>query len=600
MIWHGGRRLAAWAGALALVASVVRAGDQTQEVGNTSVEVRVRSAWPKQVSQGLAPLRVELRNNSGKVRDLRLEATSWDWNVERSLESRLSLAPGETSELELLLPVDSNGQSQYWLQVVHGDEQAYFGDCVGSSSLAAGTHPVLFVSERALPAGELEAWAEGLGDPLPTYTSGPGGVASAHTPDIELAQARHEELVRQWGAYTSLDLVVLDADHGLPSAERLAPLVAWVRSGGELLVIGERAREEALRAPELASWMEPRFAVPSPRGEMYRCGLGRLALGEGSDDPRDFRELVRAQLDARAQPAPKIQGLWRGQAADPRIPGLEVLPFRTFALILLGFALLIGPVNFLFVRNRKRPVLLLLTIPALSLVTTLLLLGYGILFQGLEVKVASVSVALLDERAHRSSSLEVRQLFAGLAPDEGLAPGAGTVVCAMPRRDLDRARLVLEHGEGLLLKGDYLPSRLLVEQMLGCERAERARLGVTLVGERLTIDNNLGAELIELVVRAPDGRLYVSAEGLEAGESVQLAPAANPVNAEALVETLHGRALPLSSSKPQSSEEYLPPGCYLASMRASPFRDACGIEQVELAGTHVLFGVLPLDEEAWR
>jgi hypothetical protein len=295
-----------------------------------------------------------------------------------------------------------------------------------------------------------------------------------------------------------------------------------------------------------------------------------------------------------------VNGQWRGLSADPIIPGLEALPLRTFALLLLVFAILIGPINFLFIRSRRRPVLLLVTIPALSAAATVLLLAYGIFFQGLDVKTASISITLLDERAHRSSSLEVRQLFAGLAPDEGLAPGAGTMVCAMTRRDLERARLQLELGDGLLLKGDYLPSRVAIEQTLGCERAERARLGVTLVGERLRVDNNLGADLAEFAVRAPDGRLYASNEGLRAGESVELAPAASTLNAEPLIESLSTRAMPLSSATPEAPGELLPAGCYLAALHTSPFRDDCGIETVELAGNHVLFGVLPLGEEAWR
>jgi len=591
---HGRKKLALWTCALALSAGVAQAGDQTQQLGGIGVEVRVRSAWPKNLSHGMAPIRIELRNSSGRAQDVRLEATAWDWNVERTVQGRFQLAPGDGNELELLVPVDASGQSQYWLSFTQGQDQAYFGDCVGTSSVVPGLHPVLYVSERTPEAGELEAWAAALGATIP----------APHTPspaphDVELAHARHEDLARQWGAYTSLDLVVLDADHGLPPAETLAPLVAWVRSGGELVVLGTRAREEAQRAPELAAWMEERFLHPLVP-EQYRCGLGRLSLGGGSADPGDHRELVRSALEARAQPAPDRVGPWRGIAADPRIPGLEVLPYRTFALILLGFVLLIGPVNFLFVKSRKRPVLLLITIPALSALATLLLLGYGIVFQGLEVKSASVSATLLDERAHRSSNLEVRQLFAGLAPDEGLAPGAGTIVCAIPQPDMDRMRLALELDDGLLLKGDYLPSRVLVRQMLGSERAERARLGVTLVGERLQVDNNLGADLTELVVRTPDGRLYASADGLGAGASIELAPAVSALNAEALLDGLHTRAMPLSSAKTESSLERLPPGCYLAALRTNPFGDDCGIDAVELSSNHVVFGVLPLEEEAWR
>jgi hypothetical protein len=46
--------------------------------------------------------------------------------------------------------------------------------------------------------------------------------------------------------------------------------------------------------------------------------------------------------------------------------------------------------------------------------------------------------------------------------------------------------------------------------------------------------------------------------------------------------------------------EAIPPGCYLARLAASPFRDDCGVEMNELAGGHVVLGVLPLEPESWR
>jgi len=603
MLRRGGR-IAGCALALALGTGAARAGDQTQALGSTGLQARVRSAWPKGLTQGWAPIRLELRNDSARTREVRLEATSWDWNSERSFEARLTLDPGQVSELELLMPMGAVNQNQYWLQVHHGEEMAYFGDCLGTSTLMAGMHPVLLVSERVPEAGELEALAATLGAAIPSatassmasigYTSVSG---AAH--DVEIAHARHEDLARQWGAYTSLDLVVLDADHGLPAAEKLAPLMAWVRSGGELLVIGTRARAEAERAPELAAWMEPRFQRANPLGDEYRCGLGRLTLSGVGAELGDLRPFVRELLDARTLPVPDGGAPWRASGAFPQIPGLDRLPFRTFALILVLFAVLIGPVNFFLVARRRRAVLLLVTIPAISLVTTLLLVGYGVLFQGLDVKTSSISIALLDERAHRSSSPEVRQLFAGLAPGEGLIPGSGTLVSPLSL-DSERQRFELELAERLLLKGDFLPSRTPVHQVLNSERAERARLGVARIGERLRVDNNLGVELLELAVRAPDGRLYASVEPLRPGESVELAPAGSALNAEALVESLHSRAMALAPRAPESPTEFLPPGCYVAALRASPFRDACGIELNELSGTHVVLGVLPLGEEAWR
>lgn len=603
------RGIAALVG-LMLGASPAQAGDETQSLGSLGVEMRVWSPWPASVRRGFGPVRIELRNDSEKTRVVHVTGDASDWAFDRSMSWSVELGAGERTEVELLLPLGGQWQNDWSLSANCDGESGYFGSCLGSNGTDPTVRQILLFSERTPAAGDTEAWSAALSSREVTASTtgattgltGLGyvstGSSTPTTSDVDLAHSRFAGLARHWGAYTSLDLVVLDVTGGAPGAAELAPLAAWVRSGGDLLVIGERAEAEARAQPELAAWMEQRFHTDSGLGDEYRCGLGRLCIGEVDGSVSDYEPWITTLLAAEGSPTYDASG-WRGRTADPLIPGLDPFPYRAFALVLMLFALVIGPVNFIFIAKKKKAVLLLVTIPAIAFVTTLLLLGYGILFQGLDVKTSSFTLTLLDERAHRTSTLECRRLFAGLAPAEGLAPEPGTVVQAVQDGSMQRQSFEVEYRNGTLLKGDYLPTRIPVQQVIGSERAERARLLVRLEGGRLQVDNNLGTRVERLALRDLEGRFYTLGSPLAAGESAALARDEYGVDVAGLARELC-EPLSILPAEPASGMDFIPSGSYLAELETSPFRDACGIEENELAGRHVLFGVLSSAAEAWR
>jgi hypothetical protein len=134
------------------------------------------------------------------------------------------------------------------------------------------------------------------------------------------------------------------------------------------------------------------------------------------------------------------------------------------------------------------------------------------------------------------------------------------------------------------------------------ERAERARLELAREGERLRVDNNLGADLEALILRAPDGSFHGLDGGLLAGARARLEPLEVSAPLGEALAGLLGSSLPLERGAPARADwkEALPRGCYLAKLARGVFRDDCGIETRELAGAHLVLGVLPLEAEAWQ
>jgi hypothetical protein len=90
------------------------------------------------------------------------------------------------------------------------------------------------------------------------------------------------------------------------------------------------------------------------------------------------------------QPVPDTGQLVAGLAEQQTTP----LPSVGWALLLLGaYVLLVGPVNYLWLRHRRRLDLAWVTIPAITLMTTLITYGVGVSLHGVDVVTRQLSVA---------------------------------------------------------------------------------------------------------------------------------------------------------------------------------------------------------------
>ena len=121
----------------------------------------------------------------------------------------------------------------------------------------------------------------------------------------------------------------------------------------------------------------------------------------------------------------------RAQAGlDGRIAGLGKAPVTVFVMLILLFAILVGPVNFMILRRRKKPLLALLTVPLAGFGTTFGILAYGLFHDGLGARGVITTCTLLDQTSHEAVSLQARTLFAGVAPSD-MTTNPGTLVLSL-------------------------------------------------------------------------------------------------------------------------------------------------------------------------
>ena len=584
--------------ALMLSALGVTGAAQTQVHGRldeVGLRASVHAPWPDQLLRGYSPLFVELQNTSDRALAVDLESRIHNYRgLPATTKRRVTVAAKSSLRVELFTPVFSWGNSQLEVKSAGKKGTAYLGsfDTHGFS-----IHPVLVVTEREASASEIEGWAAALMTEEHT-------VGGDRLPNIALATLPGLDLPRRLESYTSLDALLVDTSDR-PPAQALEAALAWARLGGNLVLAGPNARAYAGELPGVAQWVEERFRLPDAQGAAapgvttYVFGLGRVVIVEESSflaEPGAAAAVGRC-LD---QSPGFLQGATWSKWRWPRIPGLDRLPFRLLICLLIAFAVLMGPVNFLSVRATGKPALLLVTIPILALLLSLGIVLFGLGYQGIETEQSVRSLTVLDQRAHRADSVALRSFFAPLAAGDALRPGPLTV--CFPDVEEESGGASISMGSELLLSGGYLPARQETNQQILSEIAARGRLSFAREGDGYTVENGLSVPVERLAFRDAQGRLFASPEEagpIAAGARVSLEPV---LAALPSVFNAPSYLFPLDVSIPGDPvpsspwTERLPAGSYLALVPENPFPDDCGLNASEVAGVHRVYGVLELSE----
>ncbi|MBL8901089.1 MAG: hypothetical protein JNM84_25910 [Planctomycetes bacterium] len=579
---------------LAFGAAPLYASDEVRgELLGIQVRAQASYRWPELCHRGWVPVKISIENYGSLAREIDLRGTLPFSSQELEIEQSIALAPGETRELEWLVPLFPSPRRDLSLRLESGFHQVWMGQ-VGPS------HGLDLEARAAVVAGPRET-ASAAPYWLESWKSGRGVAGEADDGKrCDWVRTTYAELPFSMRALSSLDLVILDAEDALPEERVLDLLARHVAAGGTLAVLGEIGAEQLPQHAAFAGAFEPRFErARAQRVTMHSMGLGLLLFGEPAlDDLRTEEcELLGRAVAAQRScvPVPSQPGRRneaRGASAMPKLSELGHLPVREILFVLLGFAVLIGPLNFWFVQRLSRPVLLLVTVPLLSLCFGVVLLGITFAREGFSTRIASRSLTVLDQREQRRATVEWRAFYSPLTPGTALSPRAGTALhlAAEAKLSPHRLRYLIDAGSGALA-GAYLPSRRETRHVAIEESACAERLVFERQGAALRVANLLGVTLRALEVYDSAGERHVLAEPLAPGASASLAPASEGRSASSLLQRFeiagYGGTTPLRI--PSELRDL-----YAAELDAPPWLDRGPLQGAEIRGEHLLFGTLAL------
>src|SRR5262249_7915405 len=195
----------------------------------------------------------------------------------------------------------------------------------------------------------------------------------------------------------------------------------------------------------------------------------------------------------------------------------------------------IGPVNLVVLSRKKRRIWMLWTVPVISLLTCVAVFGYMLLVEGWEGHLRTEGVTILDESAHRATTLGWTGFYSPFTPSDGLSFGADTELSPQIEDDYSyrsggTARTIDWTSEQHLGTG-WASARTPAHFMV--RKSEKREERVTVdreAGGTLAMVNGLGEEIAQFWYADEQGRIH-TAGPVPAGSQAALTPAGDQVNA---------------------------------------------------------------------
>jgi hypothetical protein len=580
----------------------ISTGHADQDFGD--ITVSMNAIYTGNTFHGYAEVRVLLQNRShGTVHVVTLVSPDHSWNNGNSigrLSRSTSLAP-ETSELLTLLqpplPLDGDGQIRVEIDGHDaGDINApnphshvsgyYSGGYSGSSP-----PPVILVS-RGL---DFDATAVALSTNTVitrghTWRGGPRPAA----PD-PIENLRAETAVPDWSdnwlAYSPFDAIVVDAEdlNSMPPAV-FSALGDYLSAGGNIILAGQ---------PGLPSEWHSWGKADLYDGMKYEVGLGRCFAFSS----KNLSALNASSIQTLRNTVRDSALYWRSlpndanaaNSAFPVVKNLKI-PTRGIVCVMLTFIIVIGPVNIFVLRRRNRRTWMLWTIPAISLVTTLLVFAYSILREGITPDTRIAGLTVLDQTSHHAATVGAAAFYCPLTPGGGLSFEFGTEATPLVHFGFGSgSSREVDWTQSQHFQRGWISSRVPAHFHLRKTETRRERIQLINENGRLHIVNSLGAPIKSLWIADKDMNLY-QANNVDAGQKAGLVlapsiggiPVAGP---DVLFKDIGFTA----STDSFDGRRYLLPNTYIAVLDGNPFiENALGAASSakRTRSSAIVFGIL--------
>tara|TARA_R110002072_G_scaffold303099_1_gene493408 strand:+ start:110290 stop:112377 length:2088 start_codon:yes stop_codon:yes gene_type:complete len=341
-----------------------------------------------------------------------------------------------------------------------------------------------------------------------------GELVSGSRKLAELTEARTQSAIVKWVAadpqrQQAIPVVHLDQYGNLISSPADALIEIPVDSEPEAVEVGQKNPDQS---------SQNKFSWPTDQApfEIREFGQGRLigfvdnpfSTGTIQDwgwllksfPINELRQTSRTGVAGRIDNAEFLEFL---------IPGIRSVPVMAFLIFISLFTMIIGPLNYFMLARKKKLNFLVVTIPAIAIVTSLFLFGYSALSHGFSVKSRVRSLTIIDQGNNKAVSTARVSLYAGMAPSTGLSFSPSTLV--MPIRpsgeEFESART--DWTETQWLRSGWLRSRTRTQFLTKNVRSERGRLTVAAgTADELPVTNGLEWAIESLILIDQDGQAW--------------------------------------------------------------------------------------------
>jgi hypothetical protein len=414
--------------------------------------------------RGFTPLEVTLNNSDPVPHSVRLSFQGYGSGTPYTTRS-VELAPHQRLATHLLIPAPVSSGSL----------------TVEGSKVTSRTIGIYLEEPSAIPTIVL-----GTSKAFEANT----GLARAEDSQTPLVNARFlsvQDAPREMAAYVGYPVVLGTEDVASVPSDVWAALENYAAVGGSL-VVGRPSRDVRQRLPMFDREPERNAWNAYGFGSVYLCQTGAAECGGAV---KSISETYRLPLEPIGPP-PRWEtsryALRDGLA--PLLPN-ALVPLGRFLILIFLFSLVVGPGGLMLAR-RKGPVALLIGVPAVALLTCLIIIGDSVLGDGFVTHASRYSFTFLDRARDRLVTSSVSGYYANLAPDKVRIPSSAVLIAPM---ELEEWLVDVDWAGGGVVVDGFLPSRTYVEWGELAVVSTRARLVARKEGEGWKVQNALGASL---------------------------------------------------------------------------------------------------------
>ena len=387
---------------------------------------------------------------------------------------------------------------------------------------------------RNVDTSEFHTHVETLVKTIPTMsgfsvlTSTSGSVVTSSTTSSSTGSASYELIdlgfpvsawSTDWLGFSRYDgVVVTNQDIQQMPSDVQSALWEYVECGGALLVLGGNNLPD-----NWASGVE--ISDKSVSMSANRVGFGEFFISAEMDttslNQTQWRQIVHSWV--------KTATPWQAQLsvaeANSRFPVVDDfgVPVRGLFLLMLVFAIVIGPVNLIVLSRKRRRIWMLWTVPVISLTTCFAVFLYATFAEGWNRYIRTEGLTILDQRVNRATSIGVTAFYSALTPGDGLHFGYETELTSQTFAATPIPRTVDWTHDQHLGRG-WIAARVPAHFKVRKTEVRRERITVRRVeGARLNIVNGLGTDIDQFWLADTDGTIYFGGS-ISAGSEVELEP----------------------------------------------------------------------------
>ena len=467
----------------------------------------------------------------------------------REISRSVVVGPGATAHVSLLQPavplygndvavaIDGRRQREQVPLAVgphaHGISHSFAGHIMlGTMGFTTLPLSLQVLVSRNVDTSEIHTHAGPLVNTIPSIsgvrvsTSTSGSVATSSTTSSSSGSASYELIdlgfpvsawSTDWLGYSRYDgVVVTDEDIQQMPPDVQSALWQYVECGGALLVLGGN------HLPD--DWTS-RIEIPDKSTGIAnnRVGFGECVVSAARDasglNQIQWRQIVHSWV--------KTATPWQIQfsvaEANNRFPVVSDfgVPVRGLFLLMLVFAIVIGPVNLIVLSRKNRRIWMLWTVPVISLVTCLAVFLYATFAEGWNRYIRTEGLTILDQRVNRATSIGWTAFYSALTPGDGLHFGYETELTPQVFATTSVPRSVDWTHDQHLARG-WVTARVPAHFKVRKTEVRRERITVRRGEEaRLSIVNGLGADIAQIWLADADGTIYFG-KNISAGAEAEL------------------------------------------------------------------------------